>query len=299
MITRRTAIFFAILSSVLSSLGWIFQGEAVTALKPLIVASAQGILTGFIYYIHLRWTGTAFPLEKLKHNARDMFEFTFLRGFLASILLCYALVTTDSMKAMFFTKLEPYFIIFWSWILTGQTISRYHGALLAVHIVGAILLSTGGHFDLGHSQWGDLMVVVAVGLNSYSYLHATRLSKELGSVHVNGISAFVSGLFLLPFALAFSPLAAWNVFTFGWFNLLMVVLLFNVFALTLWYTALRHIEGWLVSALRAVGPVFAAPLAWIFVGQELGEIQILGAAIVLLTSAMLALAKSEQPAVKI
>lgn len=291
MITRRTAITFAILSSMLSSLGWVFQGQAVLALTPMVVASAQGLLSGLLYFAHLRWTGTKFPLGLVKQHARAIAEFTLLRGVLAGILLCYALLTTDSIKAMFFTKLEPYFVIFWSWLFTRQTISRYHAALLVVHIAGAVLLSTGGHFDLGHSQWGDLMVVVAVGLNSYTYMHAARLSKEMGAVHVNGISAIASGVCLLPLAIWLAPASAWNIFSLGWLNLLIVVLMFNVVALTLWYAALRHIDGWLVSALRAVGPVFAAPIAWYFWNQSLSEMQTLGAAIVLLTSAMLALAK--------
>ncbi len=276
----------------LSSLGWIFQGVAVLALTPLVVASVQGILAGVIYLIHLRWTGAKIPRALIRENARDLIEFTFLRSFLASILFCYALQTTDAIKIMFFTKLEPYFVIFWTWLLLGQKVSRYHGVLLAVHIWGAILLSTGARFNLTQSQWGDLMVVGAEAILSYSYLHAARLSKSLGAVHTNGISGLASGLALLPLAIFTAPLAAWNIFTIGWLNLVIVVLLFNVFALTLWYAALRHIEPWLVSALRAVGPVLAAPLAWIFLGERLSSVQIGGAAIVLLTSALLAFGKS-------
>jgi probable blue pigment (indigoidine) exporter len=57
--------------------------------------------------------------------------------------------------------------------------------------------------------------------------------------------------------------------------------------MTLWYWALERLDGWLVSALRAVGPVLAAPVAWIFFEQKLSPLQILGAAIVLLTAFLL------------
>lgn len=282
----------------LSSLGWIFQGAAVLALTPLVVASVQGLLAGVIYLVHLRWIGAKIPFTLIRANAKDLIEFTLFRSVLASVVFCYALVMSDAIKVMFFTKLEPYFIIFWSWFLLKEKVSRYHAVLLSVHVGGAILLSTGGHFDISQSQWGDLMVVCAIAVLSYSYLHAARLSKELGAVHTNGISALASGFCILPFAIATSPAAAWNVFTFGWLNLIIVVLLFNVFALTLWYAALRHLEPWLVSALRATGPVLAAPLAWIFLGERLSEIQIGGAAIVLITSALLAFGKSEVNAQK-
>lgn len=293
MITRRSAIFFAILSSMLSSLGWIFQGTAVLALGGMVVAAVQGLLAGVIYLLHLRWTGRKIPFALIAENKRDLIQFTFLRSILASVLFCYALETSPTIKVMFFTKLEPYFIIFWSWLLMGQVVSRYHGVLLAVHIGGAILLSTGGQMSVQEGQIGDLMVFVAMCVLSYSYLNAARLSKSLGAVHTNGVSALVSGLFLMPFAVAIAPASAWNVFTYAWLNLVIVVLLFNVFALTLWYAALRHVEPWLVSALRAVGPVLAAPLAWIVLGERLDQIQIGGAAIVLLTSALLAASKSD------
>jgi drug/metabolite transporter (DMT)-like permease len=50
---------------------------------------------------------------------------------------------------------------------------------------------------------------------------------------------------------------------------------------------LSGIESWLSSALRAVGPLVAVPVAWIFFDERLDEVQLLGAAIVLLTSAMI------------
>ena len=288
MITHRSAIFLAVLSSILSSLAWIFQGAAVAQLTPLAVASGQALLAGLIYFAHIRRSGQNLPLTEIRWHWKDLARFTILRSVIGSVLVCYSLTLSGSIKVMFFTKLEPYFVLFWAWLLEGRKISGYHAFLLLIHISGAVLLSTGGEFELAGSQWGDLMLVSAVAVLSYSYLQAARLSKELGPIHLNGVSAFVSGLFLLPPAIAISPVATWNFFSVAWLDVVIVVLLFNVFALTLWYSTLRYLEGWLVSALRAIGPVFAAPVAWYFFNQRLGWVQLLGAAVVLATSAMLA-----------
>lgn len=288
MKSRQAAIQLAILSSMLSSLAWIFQGEAIRLLSPLAVASTQGLFTGVLYLIHLRRSKLTSPIEQLRTHTKEFSALILLRGVISSILICYALSLSTSIKVMFFTKLEPYFVLFWIWLLRGEKISRYHFILLLIHVAGAILLSTSGQLDLRESQAGDLLLIVAVGISSLTYLYAGELSKKVGSIHVNGICSTISGIMLLPAAIIFSPGSIWSITAPGWIDLIILVLLFNVFGLTLWYSALKHLDGWLVSALRALGPVFAAPIAWLFFDQSLSFLQITGALIVLLTSVMLA-----------
>ena len=64
--------------------------------------------------------------------------------------------------------------------------------------------------------------------------------------------------------------------------------MFQVIGLTLWFVALKFMQGWIVSALRAVGPVIAAPFAFLFFGQSLSCFQVGGAVLVLATSALIA-----------
>lgn len=286
--TRQQAVLIAILSSVLSSLCWIFQDRAVDSLGPMAVVSAQGILVGLLYLFHSRSRAKRISAALLREHWRELVEYTLLRGLLGGALVCYALMLSGSIKVMFFTKLEPYFVLFWAWLLEGQRINRSHALLLAVHVFGAILLSTGGKISLEQSQLGDLMLIVAVGIFSYTYLHAGRLSKELGPMHVNGLSSLLTGLASLPIALIISPPGIWTIHAPGWIDIAILVIVFNVVSMTMWFAALRYLEGWLVSALRAVGPVVAAPIAYLFFGQALTEIQIFGAGLVLLTSGMLA-----------
>ena len=293
--SRREAVTLAVISSILSSIAWIFQGEAVRELSPLAVASVQGILTGLIYLFHLAHSNRAFPWRSIRSNWRMLLQFVLLRNFLASILVCTALLLSDSIKIMFFTKLEPYFVLFWAWLCAGQKITRSHAALLAVHIGGAVLLSTGGRVDMSFSQAGDIMIICAIGILSWSYLKAAALSQEVGPFDLNGISGFAGGLLLLPFALVSVPSSVWHFSSPGWLHVVIVVLLFNVFGMTMWYAVLPHLEGWLVSALRAIGPVFAAPLAWTFFGQRMGAGNVIGGMIVLVTSVLLTRAPVSLP----
>ena len=70
--------------------------------------------------------------------------------------------------------------------------------------------------------------------------------------------------------------------------LLVYIALFYVFALPMWYASLQTVKGWIVSALRAIGPVLGAPFVYIFFGQTLSPLQIISAILVLLTSILIA-----------
>ena len=190
---------------------------------------------------------------------------------------------------MFFTKLEPYFVLFFSWLLLRYPIRAWQLALLAIHLFGAWILSTNGQLTFDQAHLGDLMVVAAVGVISLSYAPAARLSKALGPVQANAMIMLCGGLVVLPFALLVTPTAPWNLALQGWKYLLITVLIFHVFGLSLWYSSLRTVEGWVVSALRAVGPVVAAPVGFLFFGQTLTALQISGALLVLITSALVAM----------
>jgi probable blue pigment (indigoidine) exporter len=97
----------------------------------------------------------------------------------------------------------------------------------------------------------------------------------------------IGGLILLPFAFLFSPTLAWTS-AIGWNYLIGYVIMFNVIGLTLWFAALKTVKGWIVSALRALGPIAGMPVAFLLFGETLTPIQIVGAAVVLATSFLIA-----------
>ena len=63
----------------------------------------------------------------------------------------------------------------------------------------------------------------------------------------------------------------------GWGYALATVLSFYVLSNALWFFSLKQVPAWLASALRCVGPVFAAPLAWILFDSRMNFVQISGA----------------------
>jgi drug/metabolite transporter (DMT)-like permease len=288
MTNFRLAISAAIASSVLSSLAWVYQGEAVRYLSPIVAACFINLISAGILFVYL-WARSSLPSwAELWENRKDILLVSFIRPILAGTVFCYALTLTSGLKMMFFTKLEPYFVLFLAWLLEKQKISFGQLLLLIVHICGAVLLSTNGKFSFDTAQYGDLLVIATVGLISFAYLPASRLSRAVGALKVNMSIMIIGGSFLLPFALLVTPAPLTELPWQGWGNLVVSLLLFQIFGLSFWYFSLGTVQGWLVSALRATGPVFAAPFAYVFYQQKLSSLQIIGAVIVLLTSAMMA-----------
>jgi drug/metabolite transporter (DMT)-like permease len=70
----------------------------------------------------------------------------------------------------------------------------------------------------------------------------------------------------------------------GWYYALATVVVFYVLSSGLWFFSLKEVPAWLASALRCVGPVIAAPIAWIVFDQRLTTLQMFGALTVVGTS---------------
>jgi len=275
-----------ILSPLLSSIATIYFAQASKLVDPLLLSAFTGLLAGSVLLITLHFTKGLPKLHQLRAYAKDLATVTVLRFTLGQLLFAYGLSMTAGIKAIFFSKIEPYFVLLFDWIILKEKPKPRTLGLLAVHLTGAILLSTGGRLEFGTAQLGDFLVILAMLCFGATYLKSARLSKGLGARASNGLSQFLGGSLLLPFAFFLFPSAGFGSST-GWLYFLVYVTLFHIISLTLWFVALKNVKGWIVSALRALGPLAGAPFAFLVFGETLTAVQLVGAAIVLTTSALI------------
>lgn len=134
--------------------------------------------------------------------------------------------------------------------------------LLAIHVGGAVLLSTEGNFTgFKSAQIGDLLIILAIGLFSLSYFPAKKVAVKIGATQANSLTLLISGIFFLPFAFLFSRPEVFN-FTKGWTYLVLSTIIFTAVGLTLWFASLKSVKGWIVLALRSLGPIVGLPFAY-------------------------------------
>lgn len=286
---RVTALIASVLSTVLSSVAWITEREAIMNLSPLAVSSFS-MLMGAPILLAIAWLSGSLPAWRAvaAHRA-DLLQLLITRTFAGQLFLVYALTLTSSSKVMFLTKVEPYLIVFWFWLLRGERVQPRHLTLLAVHVAGAIALSTGGDLTFQADQLGDLLVLAGIAANALSYAPAQNLAKSIGSFFTSGFTALIGGVVLLPFALLLepSPFLTTPEALHGWKHLIITVVIFYVLSTAFWYISLKGLTAWISSALRCIGPVIAAPIAWAFYDQPLTAVQIIGGAVVLITSVLM------------
>jgi drug/metabolite transporter (DMT)-like permease len=276
----------AILSPFFSSVSTIFKSEAAKDLSPLIVVSFGGIIGSIILFIIAKFRREKISNQLIKNNLKDISLLVVLRFIVGELTLTYGLANTSAIKAIFFTKIEPFFVLVLAWIFLKEKVKARYLLLLSIHLFGAILLSTGGLFLTPHV--GDLLVIFAMFCFAASYISGERISHNLGSTFSSAIPMGIASLMLLPFAVFSSYSHLFNYSLKGWEFLFIYVVLFNVIALTLWFSSLRLVKGWIVSALRYVGPILGAPVAYFMFGQTLRSAQILGAGIIVITSLLIA-----------
>ena len=288
MDTKKTGLMFAILSSILSSVSLIFLSGAVKLLGPLVSAFAVTSLASAIllgYLVLRKKLPSKADFMKVK---KDFFALTLFRAIIATLLIMYGLTLTTGIKTIFLTKVEPYIVLFLYWIIQKGHVRKSHLVLLGIHVIGAILLSVGGALEFGVTQLGDLLIVLGIIALAISYIYGKRTTEVLGATATNGLSLGVAGIVFLPLALFLAPVTAWDPSSIGWTYLAIDILLFQIVGLTFWYISLKSVRTWMVSALRAIGPLVGAPVAFFLFSETLSPIQILGGIIIIVTSALIA-----------
>lgn len=275
----------AILSPFFSSVSTIFKSEAAKDLSPLIVVSFGGIIGSVILFIIAAFRKEKISRKLLKNNLKDLSLLIVLRFIIGELIFTYGLVNTSAIKAIFFTKIEPFFVLILAWLILKDKIKAKHLLLLIIHLFGAILLSTGGLFLVPHL--GDLLIIFSMFCFAATYISGKRIAHSIGSTLGSAIPMGIASLILFPFALVSSYSHFFSYPSKGWEFLLVYVILFNVLALTLWFFSLKVVKGWIVSALRYVGPILGAPVAYFMFGQTLNLNQIVGAGIIIVTSLLI------------
>ena len=292
---RSRFITYAIISSVLSSVATLFKVQGVRHLPPVLAASVGVLFAGILTLLVLAGTRQIPSWTSLKQVAKPLLQLTFCRSFCSNLIFTIGLLYTTGVEAVFLTKMEPYLVIFWAWILDKHRPSGNHLTLLVVHVAGAILLSAGSSTHMhGVSWFGDMLVVCAVVTAALSYRFAPKVTKVLNPLQTGCISELIGGLAALPIALWMCPIELGPQQIEGWLYIAAHSILFYIFSIALLYASLNGIEGWLSSALRATGPVLATPIALIFFGETLTPMQLVGGGIVLLTSALISKNKKKK-----
>jgi len=285
-------IFFVILSCFLWATDALFRYPLVgTGLPALKIVFFEHVILSLIFIPFL-----------LKHRERffkttiaEIFYFFIIGGVgsaLATFSFTEAFAILNPSQVILFQKFQPLIAILLARFVLGETINGKFLSCAALCLVGAFMIS---YPDLGKLFEGDvfsqktLMGYFWVSISVIGWGAATVFGKKLSDTYTN--TEVMCGRFLMAL-LCLIPFALNKQFTFSlsgevFWRILVMVLLSGLLAMYFYYKGLGKISAKACALTELFFPFSAVIVNWIFLGQSLSEIQLIGGGLLLVGSSII------------
>lgn len=209
---------------------------------------------------------------------------------ISSVVSCLDLLSNH--WAVFFTAVAnvgllinttPVFVLLLSMLVFRERVPGLRFAALAVILAGAAFIVVGGgdipSLAATHLA-GDLLSVLSAILYAVYLLMTRELRARVPAVVVILSNSIVIASILLPVAIATSP----RVLPYslrGYAIIFALAAISQLLGHGLMAYALRTVQAGLASITALFRPVVTVVLGWLVLGQRLGPVQLLGAAVIL------------------
>lgn len=187
---------------------------------------------------------------------------------------------TSVANSTLLANLTPIFVTLAAWLLFGERIRGLFLVGLALALGGTAAMVRASFALDGPQVWGDALGVATALFYTAYLLLLKRLRQTLSALAIMAWSTAITALCLLPAALVAGEAlvaATWS----GWAVLVAIAWVSHVGGQGLIAFALAHLPASFSSVALLVQPVSAAALAWILLGEALGGLQAVGAAVVI------------------
>lgn len=227
-------------------------------------------------------TGGGLTRDLMRRTALPglLFAFSFLTGF-ASLRM------TSIANATLITTLQPVLILFVAPKMFGEKIRLKQLGLSAVSMAGVLTVVLAAASTSGAHLSGDLLAVLNVVIWTGYFVLAKK--RRIDGVHSWSFLAAIfvwSSLVILPYGLVVSTDLG-EVTRFDWVMLVGMSVIPGIVGHGLMTWSQSHLDVTLASILGLLSPVISTGLAWLIFSQSLTALQMLGAAVVLVSLAML------------
>jgi drug/metabolite transporter (DMT)-like permease len=196
-----------------------------------------------------------------------------ISGFLSSIIEVFAIKYGQAVNYAFLNRTTVLFTIIFAYIFLGEEITRKKVILLIMILTGAYLLTTQGR--MMHISIGDIFTLIQASLIAFGNTVLGKMSSKTINPNVaagmTSIIGIVGGFIL---ALIFGAIH-WPT---------MATIIFGIAILSTAITHLRFFAYQYVSAsfctmIFSFTPVFVCIMAFLFLGESLTMIQLIGGAL--------------------
>jgi len=232
--------------------------------------------------ICLRWQG-------LPRMSRRGFWLTVLVGILCvgfyQIMFSLGLLYTTASSSALLIGSAPIYTALFARLFRVDDLRPLQavGILAAFGGVALLVLGGGGEFALsGRALWGDLLTLVASVSYGASVVVAQPLVRRYGALPVMTVAMAAGTLIMAPWCLGPALAQDWrHLSTTAWLQLAYGAVPAGALAYFTWYAVIGRLGSVRVAAYNYLIPVGGVALAVGFLGENLTDLHLLGATVIL------------------
>jgi len=256
----KKANFLLVLVSLAWGSSYLFTKTAVAELAPFTLIAYRFLLAFFITAL-VFW-------KKIKKTNKETIVASAVLGLLMAvicILFGYALRITDASVAGFLIATSVIFVPMLVAMYTRQLPSRQVVIGGTITIIGLTLFSINGTFTISE---GMILCLITAFLYAIHIIMINRVTQKIDSLQVGVYQLFFCGVFSFIGALMIEPLKL-PVSALGWGSLIMLALVASAFAVIVQAVAQQHTTAVSAGFIFSLEPIFAAILAFAFLGERM------------------------------
>ncbi|MFZ4714148.1 MAG: DMT family transporter [Bacteriovoracaceae bacterium] len=256
-----------------------------------------------VFYEHLILTMIFIPFF-FKHRERfykttvaEIFYFFIVGGIgsaLATVSFTQAFALLNPSQVILFQKFQPVIAIFLARFVLGESLSGKFIFWAIFCLAGAFMISYPDLGKIGEEDFfskNTFMGYFWVAISVLGWGAATVFGKKLSDTYTN--TEVMCGRFLMAFVCLLPFIISIHqelnlTFTVAW-KILVMVLLSGLLAMYFYYKGLGKISAKTCALTELFFPFSAVIVNWIFLGQSLTEIQLIGGGLLLLGSSIIQL----------
>ncbi|HXE23208.1 MAG TPA: DMT family transporter [Rhodoferax sp.] len=281
---QRLAVVLIFVTPALWSFNYLIARRAPGVIEPDVLALQRWLMAGLLFCFVARaelWAQRRLILADWRH--------TLVLGALG-MWICGAWVykgghSTSATNIALIYALSPVMIVVISRLWLNEPFSAIQACGVALALVGVLHVVLKGQWaDLARVQWsvGDAWILGATLSWTFYSLLLKRWPSPLGDGARLGVISLAGVLVMLPFAgweALFSPIPA---FSRTGFELALTAAILPGYAAYLAYSVmLRELGAARVSVVLYLGPLYAAIMAWLILGEPIHAYHAVGLALVL------------------
>jgi len=271
--STRSGIAFALLAALFWGVSGAVAADAFAAVTPSQVAEVRALATAIFFIPFALYRGVLSPRGGL-----IWFALFGANLAIVNVTFYWAIDRLGVGPGATIQFLAPIFVLLWMAVMQRRRVSSVVWLAAVVAVTGVFLIT-----EAWQLEGGDWIGVMWGLVSAFAFASYLIFAEHLGRTYPSMTIVTWGFVFASLIWMVTQPLWTFPTELAGtvWVELLWVGIMGTALPFLFEVSALRRASSGIVGVIATTEPVFAATVAWVWLGQYLNPIQIFGGAMVL------------------